>query len=230
MRRALAALAVAVALPAFAQSAAQLNAQGFDAYKQQRYADALEKFRTAIERDERYALAHYNLAATLGLLRSKGQVCEFDAYQGSIVRELERSIQLDPRRRKRALEDSDFTSVHETIGWQRVKGLTVAKHARDILTAVHWYGPSPGAYGPTSELRFAADGTVKGSTVDLTGDDVRRLPLEGRWTMQGRVVTVTYGEGKDARVVVYRMQDDGRLQQQGDGAEILSDDPDDCSA
>lgn len=230
MRRTLVAFVVTAALPVFAQSAAALNARGFDAYKQQRYAEAIEQFRAAIERDERYALAHYNLAATLALLRSKGQVCEFDAYQGTILTELERSIQLDARRRKRALEDSDFESVHATLGWQRVKGLTVAKHAREMLTAVHWYGPSPGAYGPTSELRFEADGTVKGSSVDLTGDDVRRVPLEGRWTMQGRLVTVTYGDGKDARVVVYRMQDDGRLLQQGEAAEILSDDPDDCSA
>ncbi|MEW5741136.1 MAG: hypothetical protein AB1938_19595 [Myxococcota bacterium] len=223
-------LLVLFAGAAWAQSAAQLNAQGFEAYKKQQYQVAIEKFQQAIAHDEGYALAHYNLAATLALMRKKGLTCQFDAYQSTILSALERSIELDPRRRKRALEDSDFESVHQTIGWQRVKGLTVAKEAKDILIAVHWYGPSPGAYGPLTELRFVRDGTVQGSAVDVTGDEVKRVPMKGRWTMKGREVTVTYGEGKDARSIVYRMQDDGRLLQQGEGSELLTDDPDDCSA
>ncbi|GMU61873.1 MAG: hypothetical protein AMXMBFR34_36360 [Myxococcaceae bacterium] len=226
----MACILVLLAGAAWAQSAAQLNAQGFEAYKEQQYPEALQKFQEAIAHDEKYALAHYNLAATLALMRSRGLTCQFDAYQATILAALERSIALDPRRRKRALEDSDFESIHQTIGWQRVKGLTVEKHARDILIAVHWYGPSPGAYGPLSELRFGKDGAVQGSAVDLSGDEVKRVPMKGRWTMKGRVVTVTYGEGKDAKSIVYRMQDDGRLLQQGGGSELLTDDPDDCSA
>lgn len=227
----LAGLVIAVfALPALAQSAAKLNSRGFDLYKQQRYAEAIDAFRAAIEKDEKHALAHYNLAATLALMRTKGLVCEHDAYRSVILQELQRAIQLDPRRRTRALEDADFQSVHDTLGWQKVKGLTVPKDAAAILTAVHWYGPSPGAYGPTHQLRFRADGTLTGSRLDLESDDVRHVPLSGTWAVKGREVTVTYGAGKDARSVRYRFEDDGRLVPADGTGEPLTDDPDDCSA
>ena len=38
-----------------------------------RSVQALEKFRGAIAADENHALAHYNFAATLGMLRKRGK-------------------------------------------------------------------------------------------------------------------------------------------------------------
>lgn len=57
-------------------SAVDLNAQGYRQYKAGRYAEALELFNQAIQKDPKLALAHYNLAATLGLLRGRGKTCE----------------------------------------------------------------------------------------------------------------------------------------------------------
>jgi tetratricopeptide (TPR) repeat protein len=66
-------------------TARALNAKGYAAYKQKRYAKAAEHFREAVEADESCAPAHYNLACALGVLRKRERdICQHDAYRGEI--------------------------------------------------------------------------------------------------------------------------------------------------
>lgn len=220
------------ALPALAQSAAQLNSQGFDLYKKGQFAEAIAKFREATEKDGKHALAHYNLAATLARVRNDGQVCNLEAYRSTIIAELKRSIELDPRRRKRALEDNDFASVHDTAAWQFIAGKTVEKNGAEILQAVSWYGPSPGAYGPSSGLRFLADGKVDGWYLDLSGDDVKRVARAGRWKLAGRQVTIEWagGAADQPKRETWTLDASGRLVATAPNQHTYTDDPDECSA
>ena len=88
-----------------------LNTQGFRLYQAGKYPEALEKFTAAAEADPGLALAHYNVAATLGVLRKRGQVCEYSAYRETILERLQRAIRLDSRRLARAKEDKDFEPI-----------------------------------------------------------------------------------------------------------------------
>src|SRR5688500_12236820 len=76
---------LAACLSATPSPAKGLNTQGFRLYKAGKYSQALELFEQARLADPAYALAHYNYAATLGVLRKQGKVCEHDAYRSTIV-------------------------------------------------------------------------------------------------------------------------------------------------
>ena len=58
-------------------------------------------------------------------------------------------MKLDPKRLKRAKEDADLDPIRDTVGWQRLLGLSPARAADvpQILRQVSWYGPGVGVYG-----------------------------------------------------------------------------------
>lgn len=165
MRLSLLLLALSLSLPASAQpaqTAKELNTKGFRLYQAGKYPEALEKFREAIQKAPKHALAHYNAASTLGVLRKQGKVCEYEAYTSAILEHLEKSVQLDPKRLKRAKEDPDLDPIRETVGWQILLGRS-PKRAKDvpvILRSVKWYGPGVGVYGTLEKLRFEDNGKV----------------------------------------------------------------------
>jgi tetratricopeptide (TPR) repeat protein len=219
-------------MPALAQSATALNSQGVELLRVRKYAEAIEKFQQAIGFDESHALAHYNFAATLARVRSQGAVCEFSAYRATIISELQRSIELDPRRRERALVDKDFKTVHDTLGWQFIAGKTVEKNAAEILQAVTWYGPAPGAFGPVSGVRFERGGKVSSWVLDLSGDSARRVFSEGwKWTVSGVTVTIESSTrtGEQPRCATWTLGASG-LVATTPGDPSYTDDPDECSA
>lgn len=165
MRLSLLLLALSLSLPASAQSAPtarELNTEGFRLYQAGKYPEALEKFREATRRDPKHALAQYNVAATLGVLRKQGKVCEYEAYPSTILEYLTRAVRLDPRRLKRAKEDADLDPIRETVGWQRLLGRSPTRVADVpvILRSVRWYGPGVGVWGTLAKLRFEDKGKV----------------------------------------------------------------------
>ncbi len=161
-------LALLLALPAAAQPAApapsarQLNTEGFRLYQDGKYPEALEKFMAAVQADPKHALAQYNVAATLGVLRKQGLICEHSAYKSSIVEHLTAAVKLDAKRLKRAKEDADLDPIRDTVGWQRLLGLspTRAADVPQILRKVGWHGPGVGVYGTLVTLRFEDGGKV----------------------------------------------------------------------
>lgn len=211
-------------------SARALNARGYSLYKKGQLARALELFRQAVDADSRFALAHYNGACTLARLRAQGKVCEHDAYKSAILEGVRTAIRLDPTLKARALKDADLRPIHDTFGYQLLAGRAVSKQEdlRAILVAVSWYGPAPGAYGPMSGLDFHEDGTVDTWTLDVGGEQVRRVRGKARFVVEGSKLKLTL-EGKRPRTLQGTLRRDGTLTIRG----LLgpfTDDPDECSA
>lgn len=161
-----------------AQSARKLNSAGFRLYKQGKFEEAIKKFRGAVKADSGYALGHYNLAATMALLRNK-YPCQYEA--GEILEHLAEAVSLDKRRRKRMRKDSDFDSVRETFQYQIINGLSLGKssHVRKILMNVEeWFGPSPGVRGPMGKIIFMDNKSVSVGWYVPVDDDGRGGGLE----------------------------------------------------
>jgi tetratricopeptide (TPR) repeat protein len=192
--------ATPAAAPAAATKAAKdLNTEGFRLYQEGKYAEALEKFRAASEKDPRYALAHYNVAATLGVLRKQGQVCQHEAYTSTILQFLTTAVRLDPKRLKRAKEDPDLDPIRETVGWQRLLGRSPARAADvpEILKKVKWHDPGVGVYGTLVTLRFEDGGKVT-MTKKVPQEEGPPKPetITGTYSVKARKVEVRFPSGK----------------------------------
>lgn len=185
-----------LALLLAASPAAKLNTEGFRLYQAKNYPAALEKFAAAVRADEGHALSHYNLAATLGVLRGQGKVCEYDAYQSTILEHLEASIRLDERRRARMKVDRDFDSVKDTLRYQRLLGRSPAreKDVAPLVIAVGWTLPSPGAYGNPLTLHFSAGGTFTLRLMQLSDEGPKFEVINGRWTSKGFQLTLDFDQ------------------------------------
>ncbi len=224
--------------PLFGQTSGDLNNAGFRLYQAKKYPEALEFFNKAIEADGRNSMAHYNLACTLGLLRSQGQVCQHNAYRGVILDHLVRAVELDNRIATTMQKDTDLNSVHDTFRYQILTGLSVSNdvNLRLILTRVSWYGPSPGVYGPVSGLLFKSNGTGILRVLDVSEGVVRKETGFHYTIQQGRIIirldrAVQLGDETldTTRGYTGQLGPDGIL-----NIELLpgpfNDDPGDCSA
>lgn len=184
-------LTLAAAPPA--PSGQALNTQGFRLYQAGRYPEALEKFQEAARASPDYALAHYNVAATLGVLRKQGRVCEYSAHRDVIVEKLATAVRLDARRLTRAKADADLDVIRDTLGWQRLLGRTPEREADvpALLRAVSWFGPGVGVYGTVQGLRFQPGGKVVlwRKHVDDQGQS-RQEETKGTYTVKARAVEV----------------------------------------
>lgn len=174
-------------------TAKDLNTEGFRLYQEGKYAEALEKFRAAVARDPKHALAHYNVAATLGVLRKQGKVCDHDAYASTILEHLATAIKLDPRRLKRAKEDTDLDPIRETVGWHQLLGRSHTRTADvpELLKKVKWFGPGVGVYGTLQTLRFEEGGkVVLSKKVPQDEGPMKQESLTGTYSLKGRKVEV----------------------------------------
>lgn len=217
-----------LAVPALAQSPKELNAEGFRLYQAGKFPEALEKFQAAFQADPKYALAWYNSAATLGVLRKQNRVCEFEAYRETIVQQLGKAVKLDPRRLTRAKADADFEPIRDTLGWQRLLGRS-PQRAADVpvlLRQVSWFGPGVGVYGTLKKLRFQEGGRVVlwSKTVDDAGTP-KEEELPGTYTVKGRTVELRFPGMKPLK---------GTLTVGGalrvDGLDTFTDSPSECEA
>src|SRR6218665_1611801 len=181
-----------------APSARTLNTEGFRLYQAGQYTEALEKFRAATRANPKMALAHYNVAATLGVLRQKGKICEAEAYRETILEYLKRSVELDKRRLARAREDSDLDVIRDTVGWQLLLGRSLKKTSDlpEILQKVTWSIIPAGVMSPRLTLTFSASGRVvlKTAEVDTTSEKggLLRREEQGTYTLTGRAVRLTF--------------------------------------
>jgi tetratricopeptide (TPR) repeat protein len=173
----------------------ELNAKGEALVKQGQYREALSLFRKAAEADPRLAAAFYNQAlAMAGLRRAPGQ--RVQPSKKDVLDAVEQAIALDPKMRARA--EQDFSSVRTTFRGQRLIGRTLEKDSAAILQAIAWHSRA------AETLTFGADGAVR-YVRDL-------VPRPGRWTVQGRQVTVTIGKTYQGQI-----DDEGVLTLEGLG-------------
>lgn len=211
-------------------AATPLNTEGYELYKKQKYAQAAAKFEQAIAADPNHALAHYNLACALSLLRTES-VCEHDAYKSRIIEHLRKAVKLDETRRKKIREDSDLDSVRDTFGYHELIGYHVSEpeDVRIIISGVTWYGPAPGALGPTSGIDFDPGGLATLWVLQVDDDVPHRERHRGTWKVDGSQIVLELVEAYDGKTRFQGvLQTDGRLV--FEGLETFTDDPDECSA
>lgn len=146
-----------------------LNKQGYRLYRKKAYAQAARKFSSAIDANPRYAVAHYNLACTLALLRLEGKTCEHEAYVDTIIDHLEKAVALDPSRKKRMQKDPDLGETRNTLAFHvLLAGKSVhTKTGRVKLLSSFLWTDSPGT-DMLSQLEFETNGTFS----------LRRLKVE----------------------------------------------------
>jgi tetratricopeptide (TPR) repeat protein len=196
MHRLLLLLALVLAAPSPAQSARALNTEGFRLYQAGKYPEALEKFEAAAKADPKLALAHYNVAATLGVLRKQGLICQYDAYRETILERLNTAVKLDPKRLARAKEDADLDPIRDTVGWQRLLGRSPEKQADvpELLRRVSWYSPGEGVYGSTRKLTFP-DGkrvVLSRRVIEDEKNPNRTEEETGTYKVKGRTITLNF--------------------------------------
>lgn len=179
-------------------SPSELNTLGYRCYKAGMLPQARHLFLLALRIDEGHALAHYNLACTLMLLRAAGAVCEHDATLGVVMHHLERAVAIDPRRRDRMREDSDLDGLRDNLRYRMLAGVRMddPRSVQTALTGVTVHGPGVGAFGTLRTLTFegAGDGGADSRVtlqIRTVGDDGPTEPevRRGYWDAQpGRLV------------------------------------------
>ncbi len=189
------------------KQATTLNTRGFRLYQKKQYPEALALFRQASEADPTHALAHYNLAATLGVLRKQRRTCEFDAYKQAIVTELTRAVELDAGRKARMQRDRDFDDVRDTLGYQKLLGLDPKKPADlpALLERVSWYSGGEGAYGSMKALDLQPGGKLTLTLRQLTEDEKQPLKeskLPGTWKLEAGKLTLTFAQPLEGATTV----------------------------
>ncbi len=219
---------------AHAASARDLNTEGYELYKAGKYPEALALFKRSVAADPDYALAHYNLACTLGVLRKRGPeaICRYDAYKSAILDHLEAALRLDPDTLTKVSGDPDLDPVRDTFRYLRIVGVSPDDEddIRTILVHVTWYGPAIGAFGAGAGLSFHDDGTLVLWTIDTTGESVKRVDLAGSFLISGNQVTVTLEKPLgDATVFKGILMPGGTLDIPGLPGPF-TDDPHDCEA
>ncbi len=170
----------------------ELNNKGMDHYDEREFVTACEQFLKALEIDDSNYMAHYNLACTMCLLREEWSPCgfypdsdiEFDILQDTILYHLDRSVQLNERRRQRMVEDPDLARARTALRFHQIAGrsLTVAADAKAIIPAVNWRLnkdiDTPGSWDtPSGTVGFTREGRF---TIELY--DEERF-AEGRYSI-----------------------------------------------
>lgn len=241
-----------LALLLAASPTADANAAGMKLYQAKKYPEAVDQFRKAIKLGDEEkaadtkkeqvqllrvrALARFNLACTLALLRKAGRVCEFDAYRSTIAGHVEESIALDPNRLEKALADPDLAGLRDTIVFQSWAGLSPKREADlpKLLVAVKWWSRGVGVYGSMSQLTFSPNGSVTESSMVLDAEGApqpRRKSSVGKWTLSGRTLRLVFPDalpGPKKTTVEGTFDDVGELQFKD--WTTFSDQPSECDA
>lgn len=151
------------------RSAKVANAEGYERYKERKWQEATSLFREAFTLEPKFAIAHYNFAATVFVsIREDG--CEPSAPYAEGYDHLARSLQLDKRRLKRLAEDPDFEEFRHTAAYFHLIGDDVVSVAgiTALLPKLRLEAPNSQDSGPLFQLEFHSDGTlvVLDNTID----------------------------------------------------------------
>jgi len=190
---------------AISEESKSFNDLGMGMYDQYDYIAAGESFIRAIETDPENFLAHYNLACAMSLLRKdyvprdfrNKRFASFNIDADTILRYLERSVELDEHRITRMLEDPDLLSLHSSLRFHQIAGrsLTTPADANIILPAVSWRLDSgldlSGETGlPEGMIAFDENGYFH---LQLQNDG---FIVSGRYSVQGRTLMCMVMSGK----------------------------------
>jgi len=226
-------------------SAAVLNTAGFRCYRADRLDDAVALFGRALDHDPTHALAHYNLASSLGVLRGRGDICGSDATLRRMMTHLEAAVRFDPGRRARLAEDPDLTPVRDLPRFRILQGADPATR-RGVVQAVQgatFYAPAPGAFGhplhltlqgaaPHKDLEHGALPALHQRRSVTDAGALETAEQVGGWAVdeQGRVRIDPDGGAPGPEVQSWGLTPTGDLAPLGGGGDRLLGMPDECSA
>jgi tetratricopeptide (TPR) repeat protein len=100
-------------------SAVELNTRGYQLYEQKRYAESLDYFRAAFEKDPDYAYPHYNYACVLSLLAEQDEK-KWGENEWEITEHLLVSMRLREKYVSKYFTDSDlkwYRKKQDTYSW-----------------------------------------------------------------------------------------------------------------
>jgi hypothetical protein len=215
--------------------ATALNTKGFREYQAGRFPEALKLFLEATKADPTHALAEYNVAATLGVLRKKNGACEYEAFKQSILKHLTKAVELDPGRRERMKADPDLDTVRDTVGYQKLLGVDPRKpeDLPTLLEQVSWFGPGTGVYGSMVGIDFQPSGHLElwhRKVEDTEGNPVKTLKVRGSWKTEGSTVYVHLSSPLEGKMdLKATLTEDGALDF-GTPELMLRDSPSECDA
>ena len=193
-------LLLAVVLTATPE-AVQLNTEGFRLYKKGELEPALEKFKQAAAADDSYALAHYNVSATMARLKGAADQCDPTFSDQAIIDELARAIALDPGRRKRALADADFKWLLGTLAYRRlVFAITEKTNLKLMLEGTTFTSFAGwGSFGNSVSLRFLPNGKLLLGLRELKEEPFSNTMVDhpGKWWVEGQTIHVKMSSPAD---------------------------------
>lgn len=136
------------------------------------------------------AKSHYDRALDLAKKRAAKKVCESDAYQSTIEEEASLAASLckdyEGAIKSRAAAAPIRDALKESLMLGYVTGIVRPSGAwrglRDALPGVTLYGPAPGVFGTTFEVKFLADAKVTVRRLD-TGDVPKWIETPGTYAL-----------------------------------------------
>lgn len=212
------------------KQASALNTKGFRLYKKKQYAKAMKYFEQATKADPAYALAHWNLACTLGVLRkNKRNICRFRATQQRLLRHLGKAIKLAPTYKKKMQRDRDLDTIRGTLAYQKWLGHkpTQRSAVRHLAQSIRWFGPSVGMYGPTLKLQL--DQRKKARLDVLNQKSLKWQRIQGRYSLRGRTIRLWLKQKVQGKQkITGKLGRDGKLRLPG--LAVFTDNPSECSS
>lgn len=153
-----------VGLSLNSESISETNQKAIDAFYQKNWSQAETWFKESLKKNPNDPYANYNLACVYTILLSQ---CEELAEEQDIFRLLKKAVTYKKTYKGLMLKDKDLSLLRNTFRFNEIAGLS----PKELFTNIFWYGPSPGAYGPISEIKFNVNGTFELSLVEFRESD-----------------------------------------------------------
>lgn len=142
----------------------ETNQKAIDAFYQKNWPQAEIWFKESLEKNPNDPYANYNLACVYTILMSQ---CEYLTEEQDVFQLLNRAVTYKKSYRSLMLKDKDLSLLRNTYRFNEIAGLS----PKEIFSNMIWFGPSPGAYGPISEIKFDANGSFTLSMVAFRESD-----------------------------------------------------------
>ncbi|WP_244594331.1 tetratricopeptide repeat protein [Leptospira ryugenii] len=140
------------------------NQKAIEAFYKKDWAEAEKWFLESLKINPKDPYANYNLACLYSIRLNE---CEELSNEDTIYTLLQTAVEAKPSYRSLMLKDKDLSLLRSTYRFNTIAGLP----KQEIFTKIHWYGPSPGAYGPVSSIVFEANGRFTFSMVQFREND-----------------------------------------------------------
>ncbi|PJZ80711.1 tetratricopeptide repeat protein [Leptospira meyeri] len=142
----------------------ETNQKAIDAFYQKNWSQAEIWFKESLKKNPNDPYANYNLACVYTILLSQ---CEYLTEEQDVFQLLTHAVKNKKSYKSLMLKDKDLSLLRNTYRFNEIAGLS----PKEIFTNIFWFGPSPGAYGPVSEIKFDANGSFELSLVEFRESD-----------------------------------------------------------